>query len=354
MTHSRPAFALLLACGLQACGPTGKDPVTDTMKQPIQCGAEYVAFDAANHRNQDLRLQAYTDMMVRLSEATLDPTLAPARFAEAEALYLETASFGAKVRGRKDLHLAGQPEIGVELDDTIRAGFAEGKAATTKVAANLAKQKVDKTLVHFFFVSVHYEMTQGTRAHWDEAFGYFGAASLDAAPQGLALVAKKRDGDNGTTLREEIYGGIVDGSCVLAKELRDRGLDTIAPADVPELKAALEKVDLSMQKVLAYSAGHEAFEIAEGQAKLLLNPTDGTKLAIEEELTIKLAELDPYFRSVEAIMTAKGGESAARASRVRAKIESARGDSSQGWMRTMDANAIMSDLESEFGIDIRG
>jgi hypothetical protein len=150
-------------------------------------------------------------------------------------------------------------------------------------------------------------------------------------------------------LEAEIFNGIVDGSCALAKALAAQGAGSVDWKSVPELKATVEGVDRKLQLVLAYSAGHEAFEMEEHIEALPQDPS------LTDEIWIKLAELDPYFASVEDTMIARGGESRARAERIRQKIDAAwaalpRAD----WMAGFDAAGILADLEAEFGIDVRG
>ncbi|MCK6545916.1 hypothetical protein L6R52_08610 [Myxococcota bacterium] len=341
---------MILPVALGACG--GDDDPKTTTDEPRQCGtAEYIAFDAANHTAQDLRIGAFAQMTTLMAESyagTFDAATATAKFTAAEALYQDTAELRAKVQGRKDDHFAEQPAIGVELDATIMAGLEQGKTATTALAAKIAKQTVEKTLVHFFFLSVYHELVQGQAAKWDEAYGYWGAPSdnAEAGRKGFASVATKRDADNGTNLAAQIFNGIVDGSCELAKALEAADAETIDWKAVPAVKAIVDDVDLRMQEVLAYSSGHEAVDMLELQSSL----SDPKSV---EDMWVKLAELDPYFRPIEALMTAKGGESAARAARIRARIDAAWADPSGAWMSTFEAQAIIDELEAEYGIDIK-
>lgn len=336
---------------LGACG--GDDDPTKTPEGPRQCGtAEYVAFDAANHTSQDLRLGAFTEMTTLMAESyagTFDPAIAAGKFTEAEGLYEDTAELRVKVQGRKDDHFAEQPTVGVQLDETIMFGLEQGKTATTALAAKLAKQKVEKTLVHFLFLSVYHELVQGQAAKWDEAYGYWGAPSdnAEAGRRGFASVATKRDADNGTNLAARVFNALVDGSCELAKALDAADVEAIDWKAVPAVKAAVDDADLRMQEVLAYSSGHEAVDMLELQTSV------GTDPKAVEDMWIKLAELDPYFRPIEAIMTGKGGESAARAERIRARIDAAWADPSGAWMPSFEAQAIIDELEAEFGIDIK-
>jgi hypothetical protein len=341
------AFALNFACG------SDDAPPTNNTQRPVQCdSATYVAFDPANHANQDLRVQAYEDMGRLMDEATEMPALAAAKFGEAEMLYMNTAELRTKVQGRKDVHLADQPNIGMELDATIMAGFAAGKAATTSLEADLAKEKVEKTLDHFFFLSIYYEMTEGGRKEWDEAYGYYasGASNAEASRKGFASIATKRDAQNGTTLASDIFNGLIDGSCELAIALRDKGGDAVDPKTVPALSTIIDRVDTNMQKVLAFYAGHEAFELEEGKEMMNVMATQ----ELRDEMNVELVELETLFHAVEPIMIARGGDSAMRATRIRMTLDSAKADATGAWMLTMDAEQIVADLEAEYQIDIKG
>ena len=53
-------------------------------------------------------------------------------------------------------------------------------------------------------------------------------------------------------------------------------------------------------------------------------------------------------------MIDRGGESAARAGRIRAAIDAAQSDATGAWKTTFDPNAIIGDLEDEYRIDVRG
>ena len=328
---------------LVGCGGNGDDDSGDDMHAIPQCmSAEYIAFDPANYANQTLRVGAYDDMLARMKEAEMDPTTAAAKFAEARTLYEETASLRSKVMGRIDPH--NDAAIGAELDAEIIEGLDEGAAATTALEANLARQKVDKTMIHFFYVSVFYEMTVGARKNWDEAFGYYNGGSStneEASRKGLASVATKRDGTNNTTLAETIFNAIVDGSCELATALHEQEVEELDYTTVPALKSVVEQADEDMQKVLAYSAGHEAFEMVELQGDL-------STVEAMNEMWIKLAELDPYFKGVEPHM------STPKQVAIRAAIDAAWADPTGAWMATFPAQMIVEDLAAEFSIDIRG
>lgn len=347
-------WSLVVGASLVACTP-GTGPGGDAGAggdAPPQCDtAEYIAFDQANHANQDLRVQAYVDMLALMNEAKENPALANEKFSAAEELYLNTASLADKVQGRTDDHLAEQPNVGADLHATLLAGFDAGKAATTSLEVNLAKQAVDKTMIDFFFLSVHHEMVQGAKKNWDEGYGYFGSgpANAEADLKGFASVAKKRDDANGTSLRATIFNGLIDGSCELAKALEAEKADKIDVTAHDALWTIIEETDLAMQKVLAFSAGHEAFEMVEIQEDLAADPANQELI---DEMYVKLAELAPYFRPLERIMNEKGGESATRASDIRAEIDAALSDGTGAWVATFDAAGVLEALEAEYSIDV--
>lgn len=364
------AVCVSLALSLAACGGEegdggggaaagGSGPGTGD--QPLQCSGDgYVAFDAANYQNQILRVGAYVEMNEKMKAAAsadpFDPDANRAAFEQAKKLYEETASFRDKVKGRVDDHLPDKPNVGAELDARIIEWLDKGAQAQDGLAATIARQWVDKSLAEFFFLSVHHEMVQGATKNWDEAFGYFGAPedNDEGGRKGLAAIATKRDGTNGTTLELDIYNGLIDGSCELARALAEAGTDKIDYTTVPALKGIVEDTDRAMQEVLAYSAGHEAFEMVELQQELAADPGDPE---VQAEMWVKLAELDPYFRPLERLMIARGGDSKTRAEEIRALLDAAwQGWEARdgAWMPGFDAAGIVDRLEAEYGIDVKG
>ncbi|MEQ9503778.1 MAG: hypothetical protein RIT81_43385 [Deltaproteobacteria bacterium] len=344
----RYLFSTLL---LVACSGNDTADDDDSTIAP-QCGAaEYIAFDAANHANQDIRIAAYVEIVARMRAAAEDPSTAAAEIMDLEENVYTRADLRAKVQGRQDDHFDPPMDVGADLDARIMAGFAAGRTATTAVDLTIARQAVDKTLIEFFYLSVFHEMVLGQRSKWDEAFGYYGAPSDNAEGdrKGLAAVATSRDATNNTTLSASIFNGIVDGSCALVNALTEAATDEIDVRATPALWSIIEATDEDMQKVLAFSAGHEAFDMVEVQARL----PNGAQEDIDE-MRIKLAELDPYFKPIERLMNDRGGMSAARAARLRSEIDAALNDSTTAWMATFDAQGIIDDLEAEYGIDVRG
>ncbi len=356
------ALLVTVACALWACDDGADDdgPGTTGGERPLQCEADsYAAFDTANYQNQLLRVGAHGEIAAALSEATsepFDPEACKAAFVDAKARYEGTASLREKVQGRLDDHLSEPPAVGAELDETLDHWLEVGATTDDPLEAVVARQWVDKTLVHFFFLSVYHELVQGAPDKWDEAFGYFGAPidNAESGRKGLAAVATKRDATNGTALAPTIYNALLDGSCALAEALEAAGADGVEWAAVPELKAAVDEIDRAMQHALAFSVGHEAFEMAEIQEALAADPDDAEARA---EMWIKLAELDPYFRPLEALMNAAGGDSATRAGEIRAMLDAAWAgwaDRDGAWMADIDASGIVERIEAEFGIEVKG
>ncbi|MBI2375600.1 MAG: hypothetical protein HYV07_16515 [Deltaproteobacteria bacterium] len=346
------ACTVLLLLSLVACGASDPEPppVTGTHAQCL--GGGYVAFDAANFVPQQIRVGAVGQMVGKMKEGEASPfsaTAAAAGFEAAEALYESSADLRAKVQGRTDDHFAEKPNVGQAIDGRIMEAFAMGKTATTALSVTISRQIVEKSLIGFFYFSVYHELALGQRAKWDEGFGYYGAPvdNGEANRLGLASVATKRDATNGTSLASDVFAGFVDGSCALAKALEETGLETIDLSTRADVAAAVSAIDAKLVAVLAYSVGHEAFEMKELAEGLSAgDPID--------ELWIKLAELDPYFRAIEPGMNGRGGESAARAERIRMAIDAAWSDPSGAALRAFPAQAVIDDLSAEFSIAVRG
>lgn len=354
----RHPITLALAAALAACGGEDEPTNNGTNTRPIQCrSADYVAFDEANYLNQQLRVQAYVDMidLMKAAESAepFDPSLAATNFGEAARLYRETASLQEKVQGRTDDHFEDKPVVGADIDADIAAALERGRTATVALDAKLARQTVDKQLVHFFYLSVVHEMMLGQRGKWDEAFGYagMGPENREENRKALAAVATSRDATNNTTLADDIFNGLIDGACALAEALEAADADEIDYTTDPALKATVDALDRDLQLVLAYSAGHEAIDMVELQADLASNPGDA---ALREQMHVKLAELDPYFEPIERLMERAGGASATRAATIRAEIDAALGSPDETWMQSFDAQGVVDALEVEFEIDIRG
>jgi hypothetical protein len=270
----------------------------------------------------------------------------------------------AKVQGRTNDHLDGNPVRGDYIDATIMKWLNAGIAATTNLEANIAKQMVDKTFTEFFFQSVYHEMVDGSRSHWDEAFGYYGTKSDndETEHEAFAVTAFKRDATNGTNLNAEIFNNLIDGSCALGKALSAAGKEEIDWKSDTAVSAAITDVDMAMQKILAFSTGHEAFEMQEA----FDNSFDITNSEHTDEVWIKMAELVPFFVAIEPILLAKGGDSESAAKEIRAFVDMVDFEKLDEveWMTTFatdDATTgksapqrIIQLLEAEYSIDIKG
>jgi hypothetical protein len=345
------AFAAPLAViGALACSSEDEGPEQNSGLAPQCTSSTYVSFDSGNHANQEIRLQTHAKLISLMKEA---------KFSEAKQLYMDpvpSANLREKVQGRLDEHVAGAPSQGDRLDGTIVAWLEFAVDAPSALESTVARQWVDKTLTEFFFLSVHHEIIAGTRKNWDEGFGYYGSGvdNSESGLLGLAATARKRDDTNGTYLQAEIYNGLIDGSCSLDNGLRSAGADKIAVESVPELATLVASMDLAMQKVLAYSVGHEAFGMRE---LLAATPRD------DDGITVKAAELIPFFIPLERIMKDKGGDSATRAAEIRSLIDempvadpSKLDVSDTTWIDGLgDApDRILDAIEAEYGIVVKG
>ena len=115
------------------------------------------------------------------------------------------------------------------------------------------------------------------------------------------------------------------------------------------LKAIVDDVDDSMQKVLAYSAGHEAFEMDEIQTQLASAPTD---TALIDDMYVKLAELVAFYAPLDRLLVDRGGDVATHADVIRGEIDAAQADNTDAWVATFDAVAVVEAIEAAFGIDV--
>lgn len=357
-------LTILLAClTWLTFGGCKSDKDADTATEGVspQCDAPdgYVAFDVGNHHNQDVRLNTY-DEMLELMESAVDEdgNVDGDKFVQAKALYMDetaSANLRAKVQERKDEHLDGGPLQGDRIDATIVAFLDFGAEASTALEAHVAAEWVDKSLQEWFFLSVYYELVEPTRQHWDEAFGYFGSHSDndDAKLQGLALSAFKRDATNGTNLEPEIFNALIDGACILDEALTAADAEELALEDIDGLPAVVEEIDGNLQKVLAFYAGHEAYEMQE-----LLD--DG---ADTDEVVVKTAELVPIMLPLLRIMEERGGDSADRAEQLKTLLadfplrdgvpdSDALTDTS--FIDSLDLAQLLSILEAEYDIEIKG
>lgn len=327
-----------------------------------QCDAPdgYIAFDVGNHQPQDTRLNTFDKMINAMAAAVMaDGTVDGSAFKKAKSLYLDaakSADLQTKVLERLDEHVKGDPPQGERLDETLLAFLDFGAAATTAREAEVAAVWVEITLQEFFFLSVYHELIDPTREHWDEAFGYFGSHSDndESGLQGLAMMASLRDATNGTNLGAEIFNDLIDGACVLDEALTKADAETLPLKDMPELEGVVEDIDTTLQKVLAYTLGHDAMEIVD------LLEAGGTDV---DDLTVEAAELVAIATPLIRLMNDRGGASADRADQLQAIIDTlpladgvpdsaALADDS--WIADFDPTAILELIEAEYDIDVKG
>lgn len=356
-------LALITSLGCSS-GGSGSDPETGTVTAPQCASSSYVAFDSANHANQDIRLAVHEEIVELLEDAAADldsdkASDAADKIAEARDLYEDgslSADFRTKVKSRVDEHLADEPSVGEQLDSTIVAWLDFAANASTALEASVAAEWVDKTIAEFLFLSVHHEMLEGTRENWDEGYGYYGSGpdNREGALLGFAAFALKSDGINGTNLEPTIYNNLIDGSCHIETALSDSGDDTLDMTAHDDLSDIVESIDMDMQRVLALSVGHEAYEMEEG-----LEADDPDTDAIIGETS----ELIPLFLPLERIMLERGGESAERAELIRELIDQMPLNDPENvdlddtsWIDDLgDApEQIIDALETEYDIEVKG
>lgn len=340
-----PLTALLLMLG---CGSSDNDRLEqEGLGQ--NCGAaSYTAFNPANHASQDIRVAAQAQIIAKADEAVADPSKAAALFAEIEGIYMGSADLQAKVKGRADEHLPGDPaaaSIGEVIDGYITKGIAKGKSATTATDVDIAKEMIDKSLTWFFFLSVHHELLLGERAKYDEAFGYLGTGPTNdpAKLLSVAKVAARRDANNQTSLESELFGEIIEGSCALDKRLRADGVQAIDwKADAAYAEEVTE-IDELMKDVLALSVGHEFFEplatLDAGEAK------------------VKLYEGALFFFAIEPSMKAMGGKAQSDAETIGTVLRDAIQAVETGdvnWQAGFDSDFIRDQVAAAFGVTVKG
>ena len=71
------------------------------------------------------------------------------------------------------------------------------------------------------------------------------------------------DGTNGTNFGAESFNNIIDGACQLETALQEAGVEELNMGTIPPLQTIVDRIDMDLQKILAYSAGHEAFGVRE-------------------------------------------------------------------------------------------
>lgn len=337
--------ALLLAPG---CGGDGNERLVEAA-QGQNCGATtYTAFDPANHANQDARLEAQAQIRAAIAPAEEDPALAPGAFAEAAAIYRDAAELQAKVQGRADDHFPGDPgaaAVGAEIDAVITGAIARGEAAAIALEVKIAKERIDKSLTRFFYLSVFHELTLGAREKYDEAFGYLGTGPENdpGALRGLAQIALKRDAESDLGLEPALFEAIIEGSCEIDRRLLSDGVEQIEWTADDAYAAQVRAIDGLMKQVLAASVAHELF------APLGSLP--------EEDAAVALHEGALYFAAIEAEMRALGGQAADDAGVIAAMFDAATAALDAGdpaWRDGLDSDFIRDAVSAAFGITVKG
>jgi hypothetical protein len=245
-----PLFLLAFGCD------QAREQTTDTTTASgaAQCGAPYVPFDAANYENQSLRVGAY-EQIVALRKGD---NFSAADFATIEDLYVNTAELQVTVQGRTDDHsFASVIDTGVDLDAAIMAAVADG-ASDLDIAVQ--GQIIDKTLQHFFTLSVYHEGMKSAdeanpiedmQAGWDGGFGYLGVSNDGTEASGIAKTLASRDEEFQTSTLDLAFNGLLTGRCGLAA------------SDTAATLAALDDVDGAMLHGMALSVVHEMDEYTE-------------------------------------------------------------------------------------------
>jgi len=246
----------------------------------------YKPFAFTNLENQIKRVGAYEAIQALRKGAEF----APAHFGESCAkwspsastasdpkkfgsLYVETASLQAKVQGRKDAHAdnAGAA-IGLAIDASVCSAIAAGHSTTAPRKAvhsiDWHGQVVAKSLLQFFYVSLHHYMVSGSRKGYDEGVGYYGMALDGSEPLGLAGTVASRDANCGTTYGQQLWSLLLDGRSKLDAALTKAGKtgneDALTPLPA-DLAANAAEIETRLQEVFALSLGRELKELAAGK-----------------------------------------------------------------------------------------
>ena len=139
----------LVATLLVGCGgdPQIIDP-PPPISQRCQSPAEYLAFDAANHAPQDLRLQKMDEILAMFDQAVTTISSAPDKAAQALALYKGTdANLQAKVQGRLDMRYSPPRAVGAGIDKDITDAIEKMRTATDPHDVRVAKQYAEKAMM---------------------------------------------------------------------------------------------------------------------------------------------------------------------------------------------------------------
>lgn len=341
--------AALLAISFAACDGT-EDIDNPGGGGAERCSAtEYPSFDPVNHEPQEKRLAAIDEMLEKFAAAQKDPSTAASAADEVEAIYQRAdLKLQIKVRERTDVHFTGEEAaIGTDLDGAIVSAIEDLRNATTALEVGLAKQLFEKAgMYRFQYLSVMQELYAPSRKHYDEAFGYLGsgATNAPAGRKGLARLAAKRDGENGTTLANELFQLILDGNCAIDRALEAAGSDTLELTDDADYEAIVHAIDRRLQLVMAYSIGHELFGIEQ-------------KRSSPDEARIKLYEAVGFFAVVKpylAVGTSEEQQFATDFDQALAAAFDSSTDGSADWLEAFDAAAFLERLESLYGIRILG
>jgi hypothetical protein len=337
---------MLSAALLAGCGEDKPETPAPTTSQRCQSPAEYIAFDAANHASQDLRLVKIDEMVALFNDARTTPAKAAANAAQVLAIYTATdAKLQEKVRGRLDVHFTPATAVGAEIDKTITDAIEALRTAKDAHEVNLAKQRFEKAgMYRFLYLSVAEELfKEPSYKHYDEAYGYLGTGATNAAAgqRSLARLAASRDSGNGTTMSAELFDLMKEGGCVIETALKARGADAMAADADPSYAQLARRIDAKLQLVMAYSAGRYL---------LVFNTTDA------KTAHIQLVEGESFFQVIEPHMLAAGGAKADVARELRNAYNDAlsKVNNDATWPQSFPAQALLVKLEQAFGIDVKG
>lgn len=342
MKKTLPLFLAPLALGLAACDVEEERVLN---QETGRCEAtEYMAFDPVNHAPQDARLDAIDRMLGLFGEASADPTTAAAKAQAIRDIYESpTTNLAAKVEGRTDVHDPDAP-LGAEMKAEIEGALFMLEEADTATEVSIAKQRFEKAgMYRFLFHSVLQELWAPSRKHYDEAYGYLGSGETNArgARRGLASVATKRDDVNGTTLAVEIFDHLLVGACALETALDERAADEMKVDDDPAYLAAAQAIDRKLRQVIAYSIGHEIFEIRKAGADV--------DLAL-----IKLEEADGYFSILERSLLRGTAAEKLLAEELREAIDDAKMTGDGSWIADFPADDLLELIQDAFSITVKG
>lgn len=347
-------LALAAACNTSddATSPTtgGTGATGGTGSAGGSAAKTYVPFGEANLQAQLLRVGAYEEIQrIRTGDAfsaadfgtsceTWSPGApTPSAPTKIGSLYVETAELSTKVESREDDHDINKgAAIGAEIHGRICGAIFEGGAVAETVDKDVIggiawqAQVVDKSLQHFFYLSVFHELSLGARAKWDEGFGYTGFAQDGdlAKAQGIAKTARSRDENCGTTYGRDLFAKLVEGhaqlDAALKAEGKDGNEDTLAkvPDDLAE---TIGEIDRLFLEVFAISMAREFIELAAG-----------------EEPAIKLIEGRSFFRILEPHLRAADPDLAAK---MAAEVD--RDDPT-----AVDTTLLIGAVKTVFGIDV--